>query len=163
MRGWLVALSFAAFGAGAAERPLVLIFTRTDCPIANRYAPELRRLFSVYSAKADFRLIYVEPEITDQQMERHRSEYSLTIPAINDRDRKYVHVAAATVTPEAAVFVGGRLVYRGRIDDQFAGFGVARREPYRHDLDEVLAAIAAGKTPPLRETKAVGCAIEEAP
>jgi len=29
-----------AAGAG----PAVLVFVRTDCPIANRYAPELRRL-----------------------------------------------------------------------------------------------------------------------
>ncbi len=30
----------------------------------------------------------------------------------------------------------------------------------RRDLEDVLAAVAAGKTPRLRETKAIGCAIE---
>lgn len=172
MRGWLVALVFAASfiaswaGAAeppAAERPLVLIFTRTDCPVANRYAPELRRLFSVYSGQADFQLVYVEPGLTEQQIERHRTEYELPIPATRDEDRKYVRRAAATVTPEAAVFLHGRLVYRGRIDDQFVGFGVTRRAPFRHDLEEVVSSIAAGKNPPFRVTKAIGCAIEDQP
>jgi hypothetical protein len=163
MRAWLVALSFAASWAGAADRPLVLIFTRTDCPIANRYAPELRRLFNAYAGKADFQLVYVEPGVSEQQIERHRTEYALPIPAIRDKDRKYVRMAAATVTPEAAVFLHGRLVYRGRINNQFVGFGVARNEPFRHDLDEVLASIVAGVNPPLRVTKAIGCAIEDQP
>ena len=163
MRGWLVPLLLVASPAGAAERPLVLIFTRTDCPIANRYVPELRRLFSAYSSKFEFQLVYVEPGITDQQIERHRIEYSLPIPGIRDKVRKYVRMAAATITPEAAVFLHGRLVYRGRIDDQFVGFGVARQEPFRHELADVLAALAAGKTPPFSATKAVGCAIEALP
>lgn len=163
MRAKLAALLFAVSCASAAERPLVLIFTRTDCPIANRYVPELKRLFSAYSGKSDFQLVYVEPGITDEQIARHRGEYALPIPAARDKDGRYVRMASATVTPEAAVFVRGKLVYRGRIDDQFAGFGVARREPFRHDLEEVLASIAAGKVPAPRVTKAIGCAIEEQP
>jgi len=161
MRALLVALLCSASWAVARDRPLVLIFTRTDCPIANRYAPELRRLFDAYSSKIDFQMVYVEPGVTDTEVERHRAEYGLPIPATRDADRKYVRMASATVTPEAAVFMRGRMVYRGRIDDQFAGFGVARREPFRHDLEEALAAIAKGEIPPLRVTKAIGCAIED--
>ena len=163
MQGWLVAVLFAASWVGAAERPLVLIFTRTDCPIANRYAPELRRLFNAYSGKVDFQLVYVEPGVTGQKIEAHRGEYALPIPAVRDKDRKYVRMAAPTVTPEVAVFLRGRLVYRGRIDDRFVGFGVLRREPFHHDLEDTLASIAAGKNPPLRVTKAIGCAIEDRP
>ena len=41
---------------------LVLIFIRTDCPIANRYAPELQNLFERYGSRGfDFKLIYAEP------------------------------------------------------------------------------------------------------
>jgi len=38
--------------------------------------------------------------------------------------------------------------------------GKARREVAHHDLDEVLAAVVVGKTVTPRQTKAVGCAIE---
>ena len=141
-------------------RPQVLIFTRTDCPISNRYAPELQRLFTAYSARVDFRLVYVEPGLTVEKMERHRNEYGLGMPASADTDRKYVRMASATVTPEAAVFVDGKLVYRGRIDDRYVTFGVARRAAEHHDLADVLSLIATGRVPGVRFTKAIGCAIE---
>jgi hypothetical protein len=68
--------------------------------------------------------------------------------------------AGVRTTPEAAVFVGGQLVYRGRIDDRFVDFGKMRAEAAQHDLEEVLAGIVAGKIPRYRETRAIGCAIE---
>lgn len=154
-----VALLLTPFLVGS-SRPLVLIFTRTDCPTSNRYAPELQKLFNSYSNIADFQLVYVETGLTSQSMQRHRAEYGLSIPAVIDEDRKYVQMAGTTVTPEAAVFINGTLVYRGRIDDRNVGSGIARKNPERRDLSEVLALIAAGKHPPLRLTPAIGCAIE---
>jgi hypothetical protein len=160
MRAALLALLIAASLRAAERKPLVLIFTRTDCPIANRYAPELQRLFNSYSSRVDFRLIYIEPGITAENMQKHRSEFGLGMPASIDADRKYVRLGRATVTPEAAVFVEDKLVYRGRIDDRYVSFGVVRREPQHHDLADVLAEVAAGKVPQFRATKAIGCAIE---
>ena len=50
---------------------LVLLFIRTDCPIANRYAPELERLHALYAPKGiEFRLIYAEPNLTPAQIEQ---------------------------------------------------------------------------------------------
>ena len=160
MKAGLAALLFAASWLCAAPRPLVLIFTRTDCPISNRYAPEVKRLYATYSGRVDFRLVYVEPGLTADRMERHQTEYGFAIPAVLDTDRKYTRMAGATITPEAAVFVDGELIYRGRIDDRNASYAVARAQPLHRDLDEVLAAVAAGKPPSPRFTRAVGCAIE---
>jgi len=144
------------------EKAVVLLFVRSDCPISNRYAPELQRLYQRYSLLGlDFRLLYPEPGLTPSAMERHRKEYGLTIPALLDAGHKYVDRAQVRVTPEAAVFVNGRLVYQGRIDDRFVDIGKSRSEATRHDLDEVLAAVATGKSVQRRQTKAVGCAIED--
>jgi hypothetical protein len=146
------------------EKAVVLLFIRSDCPISNRYAPELERLARQYSpAGFEFRLVYPEPGITAAAMERHRKEYGYSIPGLLDENRRYVSRAHARITPEAAVFVRGELIYRGRIDDRAVDLGKTRREASRHDLEEVLDAIAAGKTVPFRETKAVGCAIEGLP
>jgi hypothetical protein len=64
------------------------------------------------------------------------------------------------VTPQAAVLVDGKLIYRGRIDDRYPTLGTTRAQPTHRDLADVLAAVAAGRVPPPRFTKAIGCAIE---
>jgi AhpC/TSA family len=146
------------------EKALVLLFVRSDCPISNRYAPEIQRLYELYSRQGiDFRLVYAEPGLTTAAMEKHRKEYGYTIPALLDSDHHYVTRARARVTPQAAVFVHGQLIYLGRIDDRYVDIGKARPEAAHHDLEEVLAAVAAGKSIRHRETKAVGCAIENPP
>jgi thiol-disulfide isomerase/thioredoxin len=143
------------------EKAVVLLFVRTDCPISNRYAPELQRIYQKYSLKGvDFRLVYPETGLTPDKAEKHRKEYGYTIPALLDSGHEYVTRARAHFTPETAVFVHGQLIYLGRIDDRYVDLGKARPEAARHDLDEVLAALVAGKSVRPRETKAVGCAIE---
>jgi thiol-disulfide isomerase/thioredoxin len=143
------------------EKAVVLIFTRTDCPISNRYAPEIQRLYRKYSAEGvDFRLVYPERDLSAEAMERHRREYGYSMPALQDAAHQYVARAQARTTPEAAVFAGGKLVYHGRIDDRYIDLTRAKQQPERHDLEEALAAVVAGKSPPARETSAIGCAIE---
>jgi hypothetical protein len=93
-------------------------------------------------------------------MEKHRTEYGFTIVPLLDTGHQYVTRARARITPEAAVFVRGQLTYLGRIDDRYVEIGKTRPEATRHDLEDVLAAVVAGKNLRRRETKAVGCAIE---
>ena len=150
----------AALGPG--ETALVLLFVRSDCPISNRYAPELQRFYQEYSPRGvEFRLIYPEPGITPAAMEKHRREYGYTIPGALDADHQYVKRADVNITPEAAVFVRGALVYRGRIDDRYVGVGKERPRALHHDLQDVLAAILAGETVAFHQTAAIGCAIEK--
>jgi hypothetical protein len=145
-------------------KPLTLFFIRTDCPVSNRYAPVMEHLYEAFHDKGiDFRLVYVERDLTPAQMEAHRREYGYTIPALADPDRRYVQLAHARMTPEAAVFVQGKLIYRGRIDDRYLDYGKTRPEPSRHDLEDVLTEIVAGKTLRPRETKGFGCAISDLP
>lgn len=145
------------------EKALVLLFVRADCPISNRYAPEIQRLQKVYGARGvDFRLVYPERGLSAAAMGQHLRDYGYTIPAVADRDRHYVDKARVRTTPEAAVFVRGQLVYRGRIDDRYVDFGKARPAPAQRDLDAVLARIVNGETVAFHETRAIGCAIEAA-
>lgn len=141
----------------------VFVFVRTDCPISNRYAPEMSRLMETYAApKIDFRFVYVDPDETADEIRKHREEYSLTGDVIVDREHSLVAWSGAEVTPEVAVVdAEGSLCYRGRIDDWYVDFGKARREASTHDLEDVLQSILAGEPPALRTTKAVGCYIRD--
>lgn len=144
------------------EKALVLLFIRSDCPISNRYAPELQTLYKKYSPSGiGFLLVYPESGLTATAMKQHGRDYSYSIPAVLDPDHRYVSLAKARVTPEAAVFVKGRLVYLGRIDDSYVDIGKARAQPEHRDLDEELSAISAGKVPPFHQTRSVGCVIED--
>jgi len=145
----------------------VFIFTRTDCPISNRYAPELRRLGEKYGSKRiAFWLVYPDPATSGEVAREHREEYHYSFPALLDPDHRLVKLSGARVTPEAAVYIPGgsagpRLIYRGRIDDRFVDFGKMRASPTQRDLEEVLAAIINGQTTETRTTPAVGCFIED--
>ena len=72
-----------------------------------------------------------------------------------------VKFVGATVTPEVAVVAGGRVVYRGRIDDRYVDLGRERPAPTRRDLFEALTAIVARKPVARAKTQAVGCYISD--
>lgn len=145
--------------ANLQSKPVVLLFVRTDCPISNRYAPEMRRLMREFE-QFKFWLVYPDADSKAETIRSHLKEFELGIEALRDPDHVLVRLANARVTPEAAVIdVQRRLVYHGRIDDRFVGFGEARPAATTHELQEVLSAMAAGKNSTIQSTPAVGCAI----
>ena len=138
----------------------VLLFVRTDCPISNRYAPEIQRLFEAYRDRGtDFHLIYVSARDTPEAIDAHRREYGLSLPALRDDRHALVRHTGATRTPEAAVIAKGRLVYRGRIDDRFADFGDTRPHAMTRDLADAIDAALSGRSAVTATTAAVGCPI----
>ncbi|HET7294529.1 MAG TPA: redoxin domain-containing protein [Vicinamibacteria bacterium] len=142
----------------------VFVFARTDCPITNRYAPELRRLHDRFEPLGiRFWLVYPDPGESGEAVRRHAREYGYGFAPLRDPKHQLVLLAGARVTPEAAVFVpdasGPRLVYRGRIDDRNVAFGKTRTAPGAHDLQDVLTALAQQEPVASRTTAAVGCAI----
>jgi hypothetical protein len=149
-------------------KAVVLLFTRSDCPISNRYAPEVRRIYDRYASRnLRFFLVYPDRDETLDSIARHRAEYSYPFGFIRDPRHELVDKAHVSVTPEAAVFVprpaqqAWQLVYHGRIDDRVADFGKSRPEPSRRDLQDVLDAVLEGKPVPRAETKAIGCFISD--
>ena len=139
---------------------VVLIFVRTDCPISNRYAPEIKRLAEKYqSEKIKFFLVYSGAEQTTEFIIKHHNEFALKLEAVCDPQLKFAKKLGMTVTPEAVVWAQNRLMYRGRIDNRFVAFGKMRAVPTSHDLENILTAVSQGKTVTKKITKAIGCFI----
>lgn len=142
--------------------PAVFIFTRTDCPISNRYAPEISRLHAAFAPKGiKFWLVYVDPAQIAEAVRKHMAEYGYHMGALLDSRHELVSITHAEVTPEAIVYSDNHIVYRGRIDDRYLALGKARRTATRHDLEDVLRAIAEGRTVESRTTHAIGCFISD--
>jgi hypothetical protein len=152
--------------ANAGQKATVFVFTRTDCPISNRYAPRLHKLYDKFSPQGvAFWLVYVDPHQGPKAIEEHMREFSYRFGALRDPNHALVKLTGAQVTPEAVVFTptpsGLRMVYRGRIDDQYVDFGVTRPAPTTHDLENILQELVEGKTVQPRTTRAVGCFISD--
>jgi AhpC/TSA family protein len=139
----------------------LLFFISSDCPISNRYAPEIQRVCSDYRSRG-VRCFAVYPDAPDDAaVTRHRQEYGFgAVPGIIDRDRSIVRAVGPRVTPEVAVYSSTGRVYKGRIDDLYIDAGRARRAATRHDLRLALDAALGGAPIAPSETEAVGCFIQ---
>jgi thiol-disulfide isomerase/thioredoxin len=158
----LAALLLNAVSLFPATKPTVLIFIRTDCPISNRYAPELQRLYREYSSRIAFYLVYADPSESAKDIQKHMSDYGYKFDALRDPGHDLVKLAKARVTPEAALFSArGDLLYHGRIDDLYVDLGKSKREATTHDLQDAIDAVLAGKPVAVPETRAAGCFLSD--
>lgn len=152
------------FAVPAGVRAIVFLFTSTDCPISNRFAPEVRRIAEAFAPQGVvFRLVYPNPAETAPAIREHMAAfaYAGATQAFRDPRHALVKLVGAVVTPEAAVVASGHVVYRGRIDDRYVDLGLERPAPTRHDLAEALTAVLEGKPVTPSTTQAVGCFIAD--
>jgi hypothetical protein len=143
-------------------KAVVFLFVRTDCPISNRYAPEIKRLNETFKARGiRFWLVYPVASESASAIREHIAAYQLPIMAVRDPAHALAQRCGVTTTPQAAVFLAEdqTLAYSGRIDDRYVDFGVSRAAPTTHDLENALEAVLAGRTVPVATTPAVGCPI----
>lgn len=146
-------------------KALVFIFASTDCPISNRYAPTVGRIWEDFHGKGvRFALVYPHADLTVEEIRKHLKDFAYPCLALRDPQHLLVKKCQAKVTPEAAVFNSkGELVYRGRIDDRYVDFGKERPDATRHDLEEALKAVLEGKAPAQKAVRAIGCYIPDLP
>ena len=153
--------------AGASHAPLngaehgvvLLFFLGTECPVSNAYAPDMHRI-----AEAGMQMgvatygVYPEPEAAPAAAARHAGENSLGFTILLDPDQALANRMGITRVPTAVVIApGGKIAYRGRIDDRYSMAGKRRSIPRTRDLEDALEAILAGALPAVRETPAFGC------
>ena len=139
-------LLFCGAAAFAADVQ-VFLFMRTDCPAANAYAPELRRVAQEFRGRhVAFYLVYPEPDENKRAIENHMAEFALPGTPLRDPDRELQKRAHVSITPEAAVFdAAGGLKYHGRTEE----------------LEGAIAAVIAGKPVVHPQTKVIGCSLSD--
>src|SRR5262245_45989072 len=63
--------------AESGAKAVVFIFTRADCPISNRYAPETRRLRDKFAPEnVKFWLVYPDGDTPPDAIRKHIKEYA---------------------------------------------------------------------------------------
>jgi hypothetical protein len=145
-------------------RAVVLFFAASDCPISNRYIPEVQRL-AKQVAPVGVRVWFVYPNPGDDAkvIRAHDLEFAITANTALDTRQTLTRMAQVTITPEAAVFVPQATslheVYRGRIDDRYLALGAERPQATHHDLEEAIRAVLANKPVPQPAGPPIGCSI----
>lgn len=144
-------------------KAVVVLFLGSVCPISNALAPEISRIFAEYCERGVAVYgTYPDPSLSAADARKHADSFGFRFPILLDPEQRLVRKAGATVTPEAAVFdVGGKLLYRGRINDLYADLGKRRPAATTHDLRAALDALLAGKPVAQPRTRAVGCFIPD--
>jgi hypothetical protein len=145
----------------AACPAFVMIFIMHDCPISNSYVPELNRWHEWLDARhVPLLIVHADPNATLAQAKQHAAEYKISWPVVLDRKHTWVERAGATRVPEAVVFSREQsILYRGRIDNQYAGLGKRRAVTTSHDLRDALENVVSGGVVAQPRTEAVGCYI----
>lgn len=136
-----------------------LFFISTECPISNRYSPDIIKISNKYKDKGvECVGIYSDPVLTDREISEHAATYGYKFPVMHDKSSELRKRFGITKTPEVAVIDNqDQLIYRGRIDDRYVTFGTVRPSAKVHDLIDVLDAVADRKPMKPRFTEAVGC------
>mgnify|MGYP006105385767 CR=1 FL=1 len=145
----------------------VIVFSSTDCPIANALAPELERIHKDLMSKGgELFLVHIWEGRTFSDANEHAREYGLTMEVLVDNDHELVNRFHATVTPEAVVVTydaSGKpiIVYQGLINNLFDSPGNRRDKATKHYVRDAIDAAIDGAivTPSYR--KPTGCIIEQ--
>jgi Redoxin len=151
------------FLAAESSKAIVFLFASVDCPISNRYAPVVQRLYQTFSPQGvAFWLIYPNPAETPAAIRDHVKAFNYPVHALRDPKHELVKLTNVQVTPEVAVFDRAHaLVYHGRIDDRYVSLGVERPSPTRQDLADALTATLSGARVKEAAAPAVGCFIAD--
>ena len=113
----------------ALQLTTVLVFTTTDCPISNRYAPEIQRLATKFARDVRFVFVYPVPSDSEAAIREHRKKFG-DGEWRRDPSQQLVKLTGVTVTPEVAVMTADqKILYRGRIDDRYSNSARIGRSP----------------------------------
>ncbi len=142
------------------HKGVVYAFLGTQCPLAKFYSAKLVDLEKEYRDRG-VAFVAVDSNVQDSlaEMGAHAKKFGFEFPFVKDPDQKWADQLGVTRTPEVCLIdASGRLVYRGRVDDQY-GIGYIRDNPTTKDLQNAIDAVLSSKEIENRVTDAPGCLI----
>jgi peroxiredoxin len=143
--------------ARESSKGVVLVFLSARCPCSASHQERLKELSNEFESQG-FRFVGVHSN-SDEPVEmarKHFEESHLPFPILQDDGSKIANEYGALKTPHAFVLnPEGRVVFQGGVDDSHIA-----QTAKKHYLREALLAIAAGKEPPQKEVRALGCVIK---
>lgn len=140
---------------------LVVVFTCNHCPYAQASRPVLIDLHNAYSERSvQFVAINPNDEAAyplDSLVHMQEERYEYPFPYLRDASQEAALAYGAVCTPDLFVYDRERkLVYHGRINDNWQH----PDEVTRHELREALDALLAGNAPAPDQHPSMGCSLK---
>jgi peroxiredoxin len=145
------------------KKGLLVVFNCNHCPYANAQWPRLVRLarqarqlgINTVAINANIHPDY--PEDAPERMNDKIDDLGIDFPYLIDDSQDVARAFKAQCTPDPYLFDGdGKLVYHGRIDDNWQDESSITRE----ELKEAVEKLAAGKSIPGQQSPSMGCSIK---
>jgi peroxiredoxin len=142
------------------QKLVVLTFLGTECPLAQIYADQLSKLYSLYRPKAVL-FLGIDSNRQDDvvKIANWSRLHRIGFPILKDLHNRLADRLGASRTPETFVLDGDRVIrYHGRIDNRF-GIGRYRVRGSHLYLQAAMDDLLAGRAITNVETDAIGCLI----
>ncbi len=152
-----------SLGDQKSQNAVVIVFLGTECPVSNAYVSRMNELAREFGPQGvAFVGVNANCHDTPAAVAAHARDNGITFPMLKDVTGTVAERLGARRTPEAFLLDGEhRVVYHGRIDDQF-GPGFKRVKATRRDLAEAVTQLLAGKPVSVTSTPAQGAIIDRA-
>lgn len=130
------------------DKIVVVAFLGTECPLVRLYAGRLQQMADEMAAKnVVFLGINSNRQDSLTEIQAFERRYEIRFPILRDPQNRIADLFGATRTPEVFVLDRERrIVYQGRIDDQY-GVGYARSEAEHNDLRDAIETQLAAEKP----------------
>lgn len=142
--------------------PISVVFIDIGCPISQRMIPYLNELYAdAQQQEVQFYGIVSNPKVKIKEAQTFVKEFDIQFPILFDSNGDLANRLKPTVVPESFVFdIYDKLVYNGRINDQYADIGKYNKQIRNADLQNAIHAVAKGKDAPSKHEEAKGCIFE---
>lgn len=151
---------FSLANAEKADKLVVLMFIATECPYSNAYNDRMREMAAAYASKG-VQFVGINSNKTESVADvvAHAKKHGHTFTIVKDPGNKVADLYDARRTPEVFVIgQDGKLMYHGRIDENYEDPSKVTSPDLKNALDALLAGLPVAKA----ETKAFGCTIKRA-
>ncbi len=147
-----------------AESPLVVVaFLGLECPLARRYSQRLNELREEFGPRG-VAFVALSANRHDTFEATRAFAKGLNFPLLYDDAGRMVEEFGATRSPQVFLLNEQReVIYRGRIDDQYAPGIHGRPTPTRRDLAEAIRQALARQPIDVAKTEPVGCHLDRGP
>lgn len=146
--------------------PFVVVWLSTQCPYVLAVDPRLIATAKAYEGRVRFIAINSNESESPQRkdeglpgMKAHAAKVGYPFAYLRDESQEVIKAYGAVCTPDFFLFDGGgKLVYRGRLDDNTTP---QKDAPItRQDLREAIEALLAGRPVPAEQKPSRGCSIK---
>jgi hypothetical protein len=140
-----------------AQKPKIMVWLSTTCPICQKSTLELSKVYEYTQSQFDWQFVF--PIDTKASVKKFKRKYKLNIPHILDTNFELTKKYKITITPEVLILDSvGYKVYQGAIDDSSPSLGI-HRPASAHYLFDACSLLLNQKTPQPSYVKPIGCII----